>query len=154
MPLVTYTLDSAIESFFLELGPSLSREQCDEFARQHCGGTLQPVQIQGTTSYTVIAGPDSDHILQFRELTSLLDVRLLALAKHVHGDVVASCSDHGRIGEPNGPQLAVYEMERLPGENYINTRSSLTSAQRLKMVRSLARSVHFDGAPTACWHEL
>lgn len=92
MPYIIYTLDNAVESFFSEAGASSSRKQCDEVARQRCGGDIRPVKIQGSTSYTLIAGPSSDKIIQFREQASLLDMRMLALAKDVHKDLVAICS--------------------------------------------------------------
>lgn len=141
MPRVIYTLDNAIDSFFSEAGASSSKEQCDEVARQRFGGEIRPVNIQGSTSYTVIAGPSGNKIIQFREQAALLDMKMLALAKDVHKDVVASCSELGWVGESNGSQLAIYEMERLPGENYITARPSLTSDQRLSTMHSLARFV-------------
>lgn len=66
---------------------------------------------------------------------------MLALAKEVHRDVVPRCSELGWVGEPNGSQLAIYEMDRLPGENYIIARPSLTRDQRINTVHSLARFV-------------
>ncbi|KAJ2986957.1 hypothetical protein NUW58_g4778 [Xylaria curta] len=138
MPHVIYTLDNAIDSFFSEAGASSSKMQCDEVARQRYGGEIRPVNIQGSTSYTVIAGPRGNKIIQFREQTALLDMQMLALAKDIHKDVVASCSELGRIGNLNGSQLAIYEMDRLPGENYITARPSLTHDQRLSTVYSLA----------------
>lgn len=141
MPHVIYTLDSAIDSFFSETGASSSREQCDEVARLRCGGDIRPVNIQGSNSYTVVAGPSSDKIIQFREQAALLDMKLLALAKYVHKDVIASCSELGWVGDSSGSQLAIYEMDRLTGENYIIARPSLTRDQRLTTVHSLARFV-------------
>lgn len=141
MPQVIYTLDNAINSFFSEAGASSSRMQCDEVARQRCGGEIRPVSVQGLTSYTVIAGPSRNKIVQFREQTALLDMDKLALAKNIHIDVVAKCSDLGWVGNLNGSQLAIYEMDRLPGENYITARPSLTHDQRLNTVYSLARFV-------------
>lgn len=139
MPQVIYTLDNAIDTFFSEAGASSSKMQCDEVARQRCGGKIRPVSIQGSTSYTVIAGPSDNKVIQFREETALLDMDMLALAKDIHEDVVASCSDLGWVGNLNGSQLAIYEMDRLPGENYVIARSSLTHDQRLNTVYSLAR---------------
>lgn len=141
MPQVIYTLDSAIDSFFSEAGASSSRMQCDEVARQRCGGEIRPVDIQGMTSYTVIAGPSGNKIIQFREQTALLDMHMMALARDIHGDVVAGCSELEMVGNPNGSPLAMYEMDRLPGENLIIARSTFTHAQRLDNVYSLARFV-------------
>lgn len=152
MPHVVYTLDDAIDSFFSDAGASSSRMQCDEVARQRCGGEIRPVDIQGSSSYTVIAGPSGNKIIQFREQAALLDMQMLALAKDVHKDVVASCCELGWVGNSNGShsnssQLAIYEMDRLPGENYITARASLTPDQRLSTIYSLARFVKTASLP-------
>ncbi|KAI0532533.1 hypothetical protein GGR58DRAFT_522708 [Xylaria digitata] len=140
MPHIICTLDNAINSFFLEAGASSSKMQCDEVARQRYGGEIRPVDIQGSTSYTVIAGPNGNKIIQFREQAALLDMRMLALAKDIHKDVVASCSELGWVGNQNSSQLAIYEMDRLPGENYITARPSFTRDQWLNTVYSLANT--------------
>jgi hypothetical protein len=139
MPQLIYALDSAIDSFFAEAGSASSREECDQFASQQFGGTIQPVSIQGLSSYTVIAGSDSDKIIQFREQAALLDMKMLAIAKHVHKDLVPDCSAVGWIGKNNSQPLAIYEMNRLPGENYITIRASLTSDQQRNTIYSLAK---------------
>ncbi|KAI0430726.1 hypothetical protein F5Y09DRAFT_307095 [Xylaria sp. FL1042] len=138
MPNVVYTLNNAINSFFSEAGASSSKMQCDDFVRRRYGGQIRPVNIQGLTSYTVIAGPDSNKIIQFREQTALLDMNMLKLAKDIHGEVVPSCSELGWVGDPSGSPLVIYEMNRLHGENYIIARPSLTHDKRLKTVHSLA----------------
>ncbi|KAE9964845.1 hypothetical protein EG328_010151 [Venturia inaequalis] len=139
MPNVIYSLDSAINSFFSDAGASSSKVQCDQFAHRRYGGHIQPADIQGSTSYTVIAGPSGNKILQFREQSALLDMNMLALVKDIHGDVVPSCSKLGRIGEPQSSQLVIYEMNRLPGENFIIARPSLSCSQLLSTVNNLAR---------------
>lgn len=45
MPQVIYTLENAIDSFFSEAGASLSKTQCDEVARQRCGGEIRLVSV-------------------------------------------------------------------------------------------------------------
>jgi hypothetical protein len=141
MPTVIYSLDNAIDTFFSEAGASLSKTQCDDVIRQRYGERIQPVDIQGLSSYTVITGPSRNKIIQFREQADLLDMNLLALAKEVHGDLVPSCSELGWVGEPNGPRLAIYEMDRLPGENYVIIHSALTYDKRINTVNCLARFV-------------
>ncbi len=113
MPTVVYTLDNAIDSFFSEAGASSSKMQCDAVARQKYGGQIRPVDIQGSSSYTVIAGPSGDKIVQFREQTALLDMNMLALAKDIHGHVVPSCSELGWVGDPNGSRLAICGVDSL-----------------------------------------
>lgn len=150
MPNVIYSLDSAINSFFSDAGASSSKVQCDQFAHRRYGGHIQPADIQGSTSYTVIAGPSGNKILQFREQSALLDMNMLALVKDIHGDVVPSCSKLGRIGEPQSSQLVIYEMNRLPGENFIIARPSLSCSQLLSTVNNLARFV--NATLTSCRH--
>ncbi|KAK4194848.1 hypothetical protein QBC40DRAFT_343881 [Triangularia verruculosa] len=140
MSFVVYNLDSTVSSFFAEAGASSSRSQCDEFVRQRHGGQIQPATIQGSNSYTVIAGPAGDKVVQFREQSALLDVAMLKLAKEIHGDVVPSGSDLGWVGDTSlgRSPLAVYEMYKLPGETFVTTRLSLEAHQRLNTVRDLA----------------
>ncbi|KAK4168297.1 hypothetical protein QBC43DRAFT_228862 [Cladorrhinum sp. PSN259] len=146
MPFVVYTLDSAIRNFFAEAGASSSRSQCDEFVRQrYPGGQIQPAPIQGSNSYTVIVGRAAagDKVVQFREQSALLDVTMLKLAKEIHGDVVPGGSTSlGWVGTTNTSlgrsPLAVYEMDKLPGETFVMARMSLEAHQRLNTVRDLA----------------
>lgn len=141
MPQVIYNLDDAITSFFSEAGASSSRKQCDDFVRQRYGGQIRPVDIQGLTSYTVIAGLSGEKIIQFREQTALLDMNMLALAKEVHGELVPTCSQLGWVGDTSGSPLAIYEMNKLPGENYIIARPGLGHDERINTIHSLARFV-------------
>jgi hypothetical protein len=65
------------------------------------------------------------------------------LAKHIYGDVVAQCTDRGWIGTSQESGPAIYETDRLLGQNYILARSSLAEAADLQLstVHSLARFV-------------
>ncbi|KAK4145000.1 uncharacterized protein C8A04DRAFT_27248 [Dichotomopilus funicola] len=147
MPQVIYELDSSIAAFFSDSGTSATRQQCDEFARNQFGEDIRPVPLQGVTSYTVTAGPIT--IVQFREQGSSLNEGMMALAKAVHGDVVTGCVSHGLIGgsssysegKEDANALALYSMDKLPGENYIFIRASLAESLPLQLatVESLAR---------------
>ncbi|KAL8370291.1 hypothetical protein RB595_000599 [Gaeumannomyces hyphopodioides] len=140
MSIVVYTTDDAINGFFANTGAASSRSEYDEFARQRHPGEVQPVDIQGVTSYTVIAGPSGGRILQFREQHALLDMKTMTLAKEVHGDFVPSCSELGWVGDLKGSRLMVYEMDKLPGETYIIAQSSPTAREaRLNTVQSLSK---------------
>ncbi|KAL5437685.1 hypothetical protein PMIN06_010463 [Paraphaeosphaeria minitans] len=121
MPNVVYTLNNAIDTFFSKAGASSSKIECDDFVRRRYEGQILPVNIQGLTSYTVIAGPKGNKIIQFREQAALLDMNMLELAKDIHGEVVPSCSELG-----------------LHGENYVIARPSLTRDKRLNTMHSLA----------------
>lgn len=112
-----YSLDSSIESFFLEANNSATREECDDFALSLVDATspIRPVAIQGAFSYTVVASENK--IFQFRFPRSGINIELVNLAAIIHGNVIARCNYHGTIGEPNG--LGIYEMDKLPGVPYI-----------------------------------
>lgn len=141
MSFIIYDFEHTINSFVADTSPLCSKAECDTFAREHYGGSVKPVDIQGSCSYTVIAGPNADKVVQFRKADSSNNLRPMIVAKRIHGSVVAACSELGRLGEKCGSQLQAYGMEKLPGENYIMIRNSLTGLQRLKTVESLARSV-------------
>ncbi|KAI0467047.1 hypothetical protein F4859DRAFT_526136 [Xylaria cf. heliscus] len=77
---VIYTFENAIDNFFLVTRALSSKIQCDEVVCR---------------SDTLIAGLNGSKIIQFREHADLLDMKMLALAKDIHEDVVASCSELG-----------------------------------------------------------
>lgn len=141
MPNVEYSLDNAIAGFFSSSGTSATREQCDDVARREIGDAIQPAQLQGMASYTVMAG---EKVMQFREKGNELEDNMLALAVKTHPDVVASYAFHGLIGGSKEEKaLSVYSMPKLPGRNYIFIRSSLADDLQLQLatVKSLARYV-------------
>lgn len=78
MPRVVYSLDSAIAALFSNSGTSATRGQCDDFARREFGDPVQPVQLQGVTSYIARAG---SKVVQFRAQGNSLDEGMLALAR-------------------------------------------------------------------------
>ncbi|TLD10180.1 hypothetical protein PgNI_05385 [Pyricularia grisea] len=119
---------------------SATRAECDSFALETFGGPVYPVAVQGATSYTVVAGQAGDKIVQFREKDALLDMQILELAKRIHGGVVVCASMLGWIGDNAGPQLAVYAMDKIPGDNYVLARSTLAEDRllHLETIRGLA----------------
>lgn len=144
MPKVIYTLDNAIAEFFSRTGISVTRAECDEFARRKFGDPVCPVPLQGASSYTVRAGPGK--IVQFREPDSALDEKTLALARKTHPDVVAGCEFHGLVGGSSegageAKALCVYSMDNLPGTSYIMVRAELAESLPLHLatVRNLAK---------------
>lgn len=72
-----------------------------------------------------------------------LDMTMLALARHVHGDVVPGGAALGQIGSDAQKQLAIYKMDRLPGDNYALVRASLAEEPKRQFaaVHGLARLV-------------
>lgn len=107
------------------------------------GGRVEPISVQGATSYTVVTGLNREKIVQFRRMDAQLDMRMLDLARQVHGDIVPAAAALGQIGNDTQRQLAIYEMNRLPGDNYALVRPLLAEQpqSQLAVVRSLARLV-------------
>ena len=114
-----YSLDNAISSFF-ELNTTATRQQCDDFVLSLAARPINPVQIQGSFSYTVTVGTDGSKLFQFRVYDSSLDMDIMTLAKAIHLQFVASYKYHGTIGQPR--PLHVYEIDNLPGTTYIMAR--------------------------------
>lgn len=133
--------DGEIHQFFA--GQSATRAECDDLARTTFGGLVEPVAAQGATSYTVVVGQNRDKIVQFRCMDAQLDLTMLALARHIHGNVVPAGTALGHIGSDAQKQLAIYEMDRLPGDNFILVRESLAEEPQhhLAAVHGLARLV-------------
>lgn len=132
-------LDDEIGQFFSQA--SATRAECDEEARTTFGGLIEPVVVQGATSYTVVAGLNREKVVQFRNMDARLDMKMLDLARQVHGDIVPAGAALGQIGDDMQRQLAIYEMDRLPGDNFFLVRSSLAEEPRrqLATIHSLAR---------------
>ncbi|KAI3317800.1 hypothetical protein HD806DRAFT_356990 [Xylariaceae sp. AK1471] len=116
-----YSLDNTINSFFTS-DTTVTREQCDDFTLSLTGGRVSPVQIQGSFSYTLVAGTDKSKLFQFRFQDSSLDTDIMSLAKAVHPQFVAKCQYHGTIGQSR--PLHIYEMDNLPGTTYIMARDT------------------------------
>ncbi|KAK3308676.1 uncharacterized protein B0T15DRAFT_524988 [Chaetomium strumarium] len=116
-----YSLDKAISSFF-KLNTTVTRQQCDEFALSRAGEPVNPVQLQGTFSYTLTAGSDASKLFQFRVQDSCLDMDSITLAKKIHPQFVPSCKYLGIIGQSR--PLHIYEMDNLPGTTYIMARDT------------------------------
>ena len=117
--MTNYSLNDAINSFF-ETNTTATRQQCDDFTISRAGGQINPVQIQGTFSYTLTAGSNKSSLFQFRVEDSSLDINMMSQAKAVHPQFVAGCKYHGTIGQPR--PLHIYEMDTLRGTTYIMAR--------------------------------
>ena len=117
---ILYSLKDTINDFFAS-HPPVTQQQCDKLAVSLVGGPVNPVPIQGSFSYTVIAGAQQSKIVQFRDANSDLDTEILDLARQVHGQVVAAYTFHGQIGQSS--PLSIYLMEKLPGTPYVSAQS-------------------------------
>ncbi|KAI9764296.1 MAG: hypothetical protein M1840_008587 [Geoglossum simile] len=125
-----YSEDNAIRTFFDSL-PTVTQQQCNDFAASLAGNPTIPVPIQGAFSYTVQAGAEQAYIVQFRTQNSALDLKTLARAREIHGQIVAAFTYHGNVGP-----LSVYKFEKLPGITYIQARYT---ADRFNTVEDFAR---------------
>ncbi|KND86779.1 hypothetical protein TOPH_08589 [Tolypocladium ophioglossoides CBS 100239] len=114
-----YSLNGEISSFF-ESNTTVTRQQCDNFALSRATGQVNPAQIQGVWSYTLIAG--NSKVFQFRAQSSRLDMDIMSLAKAIHPQFVAGCKYHGTIGQSR--PLHIYEIDNLPGATYVMARDS------------------------------
>lgn len=113
-----YSLEGTINQFFS--GRTITQEECDRQASEFTGETVKPVPIQGAFSYTVAGG---NMVVQFRTSESLLNTKILALARKIYGNVVPACIDKGIIGQPPS-SLNFYVMDKIPGITYIEVRSA------------------------------
>ncbi|KAI1393098.1 uncharacterized protein F4822DRAFT_10 [Hypoxylon trugodes] len=130
--------DNEIDQFFSLA--SATRSECDKLAVKMFGGLAEPVSVQGATSYTVVVGLNREKIVQFRIKDAQLDMKMLELAREVHGEVIPLGAALGQIGDDEQQPLAIYEMDRLPGENYALVRNSLANEpqSQLATLHSLA----------------
>lgn len=145
MDVVFYSLKDTINDFFASHAP-VTQQECDELAVSLVGGPINPVPIQGSFSYTVVAGSQQSSIVQFRDADSDLDVQILDLARQIHGELVAAYTFHGHIGQAS--PLSIYSMKKLPGTPYVSARSRYskpvgtalqTNSQHTKTVVDFAR---------------
>ncbi|WEW59601.1 hypothetical protein PRK78_005075 [Emydomyces testavorans] len=137
-----YSLENSIRSFF-ETQVSPNQQQCDELASSLVQGSVFPVPIQGSFSYTLSTRRDEDQkIVQFRVSHSALDLKTIQLAKEIHGNIVPSTNYHGEIGDGPTPPVKVYTIEKLPGitqiEMVVKNSTSLPLV-RPKMIQELSR---------------
>lgn len=109
--------DRQVEQYFSRrLLQGITSKQCDQIAERIAGGPVVPVSVQGLCSYTVLAGPKQDIIVQFREEgVAPLKVDELSRAYEIHGKIVPKSTLHGEIGP-----LKVWVMPKIPGEAYVD----------------------------------
>ncbi|EEU47614.1 uncharacterized protein NECHADRAFT_8163, partial [Fusarium vanettenii 77-13-4] len=98
--------ENAINQFFA-VHTCVTRQQCDDYAAHLAEGTVRPVAVQGSFSYTLTAGADQSKIIQFRAAGADLDRGILDMARQVHQQVVPPYTFHGLLFDPSsdtGPQ--------------------------------------------------
>ncbi|RWA07372.1 hypothetical protein EKO27_g7732 [Xylaria grammica] len=136
-----------LNRFFKELS-SISKEACDnEAAAIKGGGTVMPTRLQGSQSYTVQVGDETNAlIVQFRHPNYPLDVNLQVAARETYGPLVPRCQHLERRLDP----LHVYIMDDVSGEALLTSRYAL---QRLENFHLLKQTVQdFAVFSAFAWH--
>lgn len=144
-----YSLDSAIAEFFLKT--SATHESCNAKAKELVGdGQVIPVYVQSNSSYTVYAGPELDHVVQFRLKSLSIEPEIEAVAREIYGSLVPASSFHGQLGDSDDNDkepLSIYVMKRMPGITYLDfilangtpENSSSNCAWRKTLMADMAR---------------
>ncbi|EWC45402.1 hypothetical protein DRE_00801 [Drechslerella stenobrocha 248] len=98
-----------IRQFFVK-HPQLAVSVCHKYAAALIGEEVAPTIAQGETSYTV---KGKTKVVQFRDVRSPLDVRLVAEAQKTYGRLVPSCKRIDRVCD-----VEVYLMDAVPGDPF------------------------------------
>ncbi|PLB49178.1 hypothetical protein P170DRAFT_509780 [Aspergillus steynii IBT 23096] len=116
----TYHIDREIADFFKKT--TTTRSACDDYAREHLGGNVVPVAVQGVCSYTVYAGPSAEFVVQFRLESLQLSMHTTNLAWTIYGPYVPQVSFKGEIGEnmESREELYIYVLSRVRGVSYLD----------------------------------
>ncbi|OJD23110.1 hypothetical protein ACJ73_05542 [Blastomyces percursus] len=117
---VEYSVEREIDEFFKKT--SATRAACDSYAKEHLGGDVIPVAVQGVCSYTVYAGPKAEFVVQFRLKSLMLEMETVNLARTVYGHFAPQVTFKGPIGkEIDGKEpLYIYVMARIGGISYLD----------------------------------
>ncbi|EQL33190.1 hypothetical protein BDFG_04636 [Blastomyces dermatitidis ATCC 26199] len=115
-----YSVDQEIAHFFAKT--SASRSACDTYVKEHLGGDIIPVAVQGVCSYTVYAGPKGEFVAQFRLKSLQLRMEIVNLAQTIYGHFVPQVSFRGQVGESaDGKEpLYIYVMSRIRAISYLD----------------------------------
>jgi hypothetical protein len=74
-------------------------------------------------SYTVYAGPNLEHVVQFRLKSLKLELEIATLARLVYGSRAPSVQFHGELADNDISEkepLLVYVMERMKGISHLD----------------------------------
>ncbi|KAL2377053.1 hypothetical protein RJZ90_007040 [Blastomyces dermatitidis] len=69
---VEYSVEREIDEFFKKT--SATRAACDSYAKEHLGGDVISVAVQGVCSYTVYTRPKAEFVVQFRLKLLMLEM--------------------------------------------------------------------------------
>ncbi|KFY43158.1 hypothetical protein V495_04110 [Pseudogymnoascus sp. VKM F-4514 (FW-929)] len=115
-----YSLEDEIAAFFEKT--SVTRQTCDNRAKDLVGGAIVPIKIQGFCSYSVYAGPNSEYVVQFRFKSLELKTETTILAKQLYGTLVPEVSFVGQLGDDDiaGKEpLYIYLANRVRGVTHL-----------------------------------
>ncbi|KAJ5178376.1 uncharacterized protein N7500_001075 [Penicillium coprophilum] len=117
---LAYSVDQEIADFFQKT--TVTRSACDNFAREHVGGNIVPVAVQGVCSYTVYAGNNNEVVVQFRLASLQLSMETAKLARSIYSHFAPQVTFMGQIGEATESKeaLSIYVMSRLRGISYLD----------------------------------
>lgn len=115
-----YSVDQEIGHFFEQT--SATRIACDTYTKEHLGGDVIPVAVQGVCSYTVYAGPNSEFVAQFRLKSLQLSMETMNLARAIYGHLAPQATFRGQIGDDTEGKepLYIYVMSRIQGISYFD----------------------------------
>ncbi|KAJ5291517.1 hypothetical protein N7478_000768 [Penicillium angulare] len=115
-----YSVDQEIADFFEKT--TATRSACDILAKQHLGGNIVPVAVQGVCSYTVYAGPNAEFVVQFRLASLQLNMETANLARSIYGHFAPCVTFLGQVGEviESKEPLYIYVMSRVRGISYLD----------------------------------
>ncbi|OBT58575.1 hypothetical protein VE04_01385 [Pseudogymnoascus sp. 24MN13] len=143
-----YNVEDEIAAFFTKT--SVTRQTCDDRAKDLAGGTVTPIKIQGFCSYSVYAGPNLEYVLQFRPKSLELKTENTMLAKQLYGALAPEVSFVRQLGDDNiaGKEpLYIYLANRVRGVTQIEfnlmhacpNNSQETFAWRKTLIGDMAR---------------
>lgn len=110
-----YNSDQSIDLLF-KSGTSATRQQCDDFVSSMYEAPTEPAVIQGSSSYTLMAGEDGSEVIQFRDQDSAINKEVMVHLQQIIPGYVARV-DHLEAVGLNRP-LQLYRMARIPGIPY------------------------------------
>ncbi|EGE06894.1 hypothetical protein TEQG_05947 [Trichophyton equinum CBS 127.97] len=106
----------------MEYSTSATRSACDTYTKEHIGGNITLVAVQGVCSYTIYTGPNTEFVAQFRLKSLELRIETVALARIIYGKFAPQVTFKGQIGEDiDGKEpLYIYVMSRIQGISYLD----------------------------------
>ncbi|KAL4941788.1 hypothetical protein BDV06DRAFT_212362 [Aspergillus oleicola] len=148
-----YSLAEAINQFFTQT--TATQSSCNEWAKVHLGGNVEPVADQGVC--TIYTGSKGDHVMQFRLKPLALDLTTSNFAREIHANYAPKVELRGALGSESvankGKEpLLIYVMDRMPGIRYlvfilaksgtVDVNSSRFSTWRRNLVSKYGEALH------------